>query len=324
MKKKKKDKILVLGGAGLIGSYLVENLVKKKFNVCVIDDFSKGQLKNLSSVKKKIKIVKIDLEKYKKLNKIFSEFSAIFHLASRAYGVGYSNKNHKKIYNHNFKITSNIIKSLKDAKIKYFQCVSSSCVYRDTGPNKISEKLKLLGKPEKANLGYGLAKRHLEKKINQAAKKFKFDLSIVRPFNIYGERYKWVGDASQAIPMLINKVKKSKGRIDIWGTGKQRRNYVHAKDCAEIMIRIFEKNYTKTPVNIGYENTISLKDLVLKMCKISKRKITLNYDLSKPEGRFIKSSNSSLLKKITHNYKQKISLSKGLKLMMNWHERTFK
>ncbi len=321
---KKNKKIVVLGGAGLIGSYLIEKLVKKRFTVCVVDDFSKGQLKNLSSIKKKIKILKLNLEKYKKLNKIFNEFSIIFHLASRAYGVGYSDKNHKKIYNHNLKITNNIIKSLKDTNVEYLQCVSSSCVYRDTGPNKISEKLKLLGKPEKANLGYGLAKRHLEKKLKQAAKKFKFNLSIVRPFNIYGERYKWVGSASQAIPMLVNKVKKSKNQIEIWGSGKQRRNYMHAKDCAEIMIRIFEKNYTKTPINIGYEDTISLKDLVLKMCKISNKKVKLNYNLLKPEGRFIKSSNSSLLKKITNNYKPKISLTKGLKLMINWHDRTFK
>ena len=51
------------------------------------------------------------------------------------------------------------------------------------------------------------------------------------------------------------------------------------------MFRIFEKNYTKTPANIGYENTVSLKELVLKICDISKKKIGLNYDLSKPEGK---------------------------------------
>ena len=319
----KNKKVLVLGGAGLIGSYLVEKLVKKNYYVCVIDDFSRGQLKNLSSVKKKIKIFNVDLEKYRKLDKIFDEFSVIFHLASRAYGVGYSNKNHKKIYNHNLKITNNIIKSLKNAKIEYFQCVSSSCVYRDTGPNTISEKLKLLGKPEKANLGYGLAKRHLEKKINQASKKFKFDLSIVRPFNIYGERYKWVGNASQAIPMLVNKVMRSKDKIEIWGSGKQRRNYIHAKDCAEIMYKIFKKKYVKTPINIGYENTVSLTDLVKQICKLSNKKPMLIYNLKKPQGRFIKSSNSSLLKKVTNNYKTKIMLSKGIKLMIKWHKKTF-
>ena len=98
--------------------------------------------------------------------------------------------------------------------------------------------MRLSGKPEKANLGYGMAKRYLENKIKIAAKKNKFNLSIVRPFNIYGDRYKWVGPKSQAIPMLINKVVRSK-KIKIWGSGKQKRNYLYVTDCAEIMIRIF-------------------------------------------------------------------------------------
>lgn len=320
---KNKKKVLVLGGAGLIGSYLVEKLVKKKYQVCVIDDLSKGNLNNLNSVIKKIVFIKLDLEK-NNLSKIFFNYKTVFHLASRAYGVGYSKGNHKKIYNHNLRITKNILKSLKNSKIEYFQCVSSSCVYRDTGPNKISEKLKLNGKPEKANLGYGLAKRFLEKKILEASKQYQFNLSIVRPFNIYGERYKWVGNSSQAIPMLVNKVIKSKKKIDIWGSGKQRRNYIHASDCAEIMLRIFEKQYTKTPINIGYENTVSLKELVLKICKVSNKKLKLNFDITKPEGRFVKSSNSFLLNKITQNYKPRVSLLKGLKLMNKWHQKTFK
>ena len=77
----------------------------------------------------------------------------------------------KRIFLHNKKITDNIFKSLKKSKIDYFQCVSSSCVYRDSGPSRISEKMRLRGKPEKANLGYGMAKRYLENKIKIAAKK---------------------------------------------------------------------------------------------------------------------------------------------------------
>ena len=92
----KKKKVLVLGGAGLIGSYLVEKLVKEKYNMLVIDDFSKGQLKNLKNIKKKLKYYILNLETSKKLSNIFKNYPNIFHLASRAYGVGYSKGNHKK------------------------------------------------------------------------------------------------------------------------------------------------------------------------------------------------------------------------------------
>ena len=317
-------KVLVLGGAGLIGSRLVESLVSKNFKVTVIDDFSKGKISNLKKVKKKIKIIKLNLEKKFDLSSLFTEHKIVFHLASRAYGVGYSDGNHKKIFLHNKKITDNILSSLKKSKINYFQCVSSSCVYRDSGPSRISEKMKLTGSPEKANLGYGMAKRYLEKKIKIAANENKFYLSIVRPFNIYGDRYKWVGSKSQAIPMLINKVVRSKKKIKIWGSGMQKRNYLYVTDCAEIMIRIFLKKYVRTPINIGYSDTISIKNLVSKICNLAKKNLEFKYDLNKPEGRFIKSSDPKLLRKITSNYRPRINLDQGLKNMLKWHRKNFK
>ena len=85
----------------------------------------------------------MNLETSKKLSNIFKNYPNIFHLASRAYGVGYSKGNHKKIFDHNKKITNNILKQINNSDIEYLQCVSSSCVYRDTGPIKISEKFGL-------------------------------------------------------------------------------------------------------------------------------------------------------------------------------------
>jgi UDP-glucose 4-epimerase len=320
----KNKKVAVLGGAGLIGSYLVELLVIKGYKVVVIDDFSKGKRGNLKNVEKKIDIKVVNLENHKNLYKILKGCKIIFHLASRAYGIGYSKNNHSKILEHNEKITNNIIASLSKIKIDYFQCVSSSCVYDDNGPIRISEEINPIGIPEKANLGYGQAKRLLEEKLTICSSIFKFPLSIVRPFNIYSERYNWLGGNSQAIPMIVKKVMESKRTIEIWGSGKQKRNYLHAKDCAEIMFKIFKKKYTKTPINIGYENTVSLGQLTKKICNQAKKKPQIIYDLSKPEGRFVKSSNSKLLKKVTSNYKPKINLEKGLALMIKWYEKNFK
>ena len=320
----KNKKVAVLGGAGLIGSYLVELLVFKGHKVVVIDDFSKGKRENLKKVKKKINIRVINLENYKNLHKILKDCNVIFHLASRAYGIGYSKNNHSKIFKHNEKITNNLIKCLSKIKVDYFQCVSSSCVYDDNGPRKIAEEINPKGMPEKANLGYGNAKRSLEKKLTKCSKVYKFPLSIVRPFNIYSERYNWLGNNSQAIPMIIKKVMESKNQLEIWGSGKQRRNYLHAKDCAEIMYKIYKKKFTKSPVNIGYEDTVSLKELTKKICYLANKSLEIIYNLNKPEGRFIKSSNSKLLKKVTSNYKPKIKLDKGLLYMIGWYKKNFK
>ena len=316
-------KIAVLGGAGLIGSYLVEHLVSKGHKVVVIDDFSKGKQENLKKVKDQIDIRRLNLESKKNLHAILKDCRIFFHLASRAYGIGYSKNNHSKIFLHNEKITNNLISSLSKIKIDYFQCVSSSCVYDDNGPEKIKEEIEPKGIPEKANSGYGRAKRLLEKKIMKSSKILKFPLTIVRPFNIYGERYNWVGKNSQAIPMLFKKIMESNKKLEIWGSGKQRRNYLHAKDCAEIMYKIFEKKYVNSPVNIGYENTISLKELAEKICKLTKKSPIFFYNTNKPEGRFVKSSDSRLLKKLTSNHKPVISLDKGLSLMSGWYKKNF-
>ena len=151
----------------------------------------------------------------------------------------------------------------------------------------------------------------------------KFPLTIVRPFNIYGQRYNWVGKNSQAIPMLFKKIMESNKKLEIWGSGKQRRNYLHAKDCAEIMYKIFEKKYVNLPVNIGYENTISLKELAEKICTHARKNPKFIYNLGKPEGRFVKSSNSKLLRKVTSNYKPSVKLDEGLSLMIGWYKKNF-
>ena len=95
-------------------------------------------------------------------------------------------------------------------------------------------------------------------------------------------------------------------------------------DCAEIMIRIFKKQYVKTPINIGYADTISINNLVLKISNLAKKNLEFNYDLNKPEGRFIKSSDPKLLRKVTSNYRPRINLNKGLKNMLKWHKKNFK
>ena len=77
-------------------------------------------------------------------------------------------------------------------------------------------------------------------------------------------------------------------------------------------------------INIGYEDTISIKNLVLKISNLAKKNLELNYDLKKPEGRFIKSSDPKLLRQVTSNYRPRINLSKGLKNMMKWNKKNFK
>ena len=316
-------KIVVTGGAGLIGSYLVEELVKENLNVCIIDDFSKGRRENLNAVANKIEILEGDLEDSAFAEQALEGADTVYHLASRAYGVGYSSAHHLDMLEHNERITDNLLRAARKNKPSKILITSSSCVHRDDGPDTVPELPLFDGEPEMVNWGYGWAKRFLEQKAMIYGKETGINITIVRPFNIYGERYNWMGDNSQAIPMLVKRVMDGNNPVVIWGSGKQRRNYLHAIDCARIMKSLVDQNYTKTPVNIGLEDTIAMNDLVKLICQVGNLSPVLENDTSKPEGRFVKSSDSTCLLNLLPDFEPSIDMEEGMKRMVGWYHNTF-
>ena len=314
--------VVVTGGAGLIGSFLVERLVASGARVVVADDFSKGRREYLSAVADQIEIREGDLEHRDAMAKALVGADVVFNLASRAYGIGYSTNNHLALLEHNERITNNLIDVLAQHPVAHLLVVSSSCVYPDDGPDMVGELPLFGGEPEMANWGYGWAKRFLEQKTTMLARVKDIPLTIVRPFNIYGERYTWVGQASQAIPMQVKKVMDGDDPVVIWGSGTQRRNYLHAIDCADAIAGLVEAGFVGT-VNIGTEETVTLHELVETICRLAGRRPVLLADPTKPEGRRIKSSDSTLLRSAYPGFHASVNLEEGLKRMIRWHSDNF-
>lgn len=313
--------VVVTGGAGLIGSFLVECLVERGAHVTVADDFSKGRRSHIAGVIDQIAIREGDLERPPGMARALDGAEIVFHLASRAYGIGYSSQNHLELLQHNERITTNLLDALVRRPVERLVIASSSCVYSDDGPETIPELPLFNGEPERANWGYGWAKRFLEQKATHVARECGFPITIVRPFNIYGERYRWVGSASQAIPMLVKKVMDGDDPVVVWGSGMQRRNYLHAADCADAITGLVEVDFTGT-VNIGTEETITVLELVETICRLADRQPRIVADTSHPEGRRIKSCNSTLLRKVYPKF-DPIPLEQGLSRMLGWHASEF-
>jgi nucleoside-diphosphate-sugar epimerase len=142
------------------------------------------------------------------------------------------------------------------------------------------------------------------------------------PINIYGERYTWSGDASAAIPMQVKKVMDGDNPVVIWGSGTQRRNYLHAIDCADAMAGLVEAGF-KGVVNIGTEDTVALRELAETICRVAGRHPRLVADTSKPEGRRIKSADSTLLRKSYPGFGRTIDLEQGIERMTKWYAGNF-
>ena len=314
---------LVTGGAGLIGSFLVERLVAAGARTVVVDDFSKGRREHLAAVLDRIEIREGDLESRSFADEALAGADFVFHLASRAYGVGYGQGHHLEILQHNERITNNVLDALRRSRPSHLMVTSSSCVYDDGGPDTLPELPLFDGAPEQVNRGYGWAKRFLEQKAVLYGQEAGISITIVRPFNIYGERYRWVGTFSQAIPMLVRRVLDGEDPVVVWGSGNQRRSYVHASDCAAMMAALVARRHIAGPVNIGTEETISVMELVGLICKVAGRSPRFVCDWDKPEGRFVKSADMTRFHSVVPEFACAVELPEGLRRMVGWYHATF-
>ena len=124
--------------------------------------------------------------------------------------------------------------------------------------------------------------------------------------------------------MLVKKIMDKDDPIYAWGSGNQRRSYMHAFDCARLMKEIMDNTVENIVVNIGTKETISISELINKICVISGEKPSIIFDKTKPEGRFIKSSDTTLLEKLTRDKIVSVDLDEGIKRMLIWYEKNFK
>ena len=180
-------KSIVTGGAGFIGSHLVESLVKKNHKVIVIDNFKIGRKKNLENVKKKIKIVNGDIRELKKISKYFKGVDNVYHLAALA-DIVPSIENPTEYYSTNVTGTLNVLKAAIQNNVKRFIYSASSSCYGI--PKKYPTKENSDIRPE---YPYALTKRLGEELVLHFAKVYKLNATSLRFFNVYGLRARTSG-----------------------------------------------------------------------------------------------------------------------------------
>jgi len=320
----KSRRVLVTGGCGFLGSYLTEELVALGAHVTVADNLETGTLANIADVMSAIRFVNADLTHLDVCMAVSKDMHVIMNLVGRTQGVGYSSNHHGEMLFHNSVVCLNMLEAARRNSVEFFLVVSSSCVYPDDAPIPTPELPVLSGLPESVNQGYGWAKRIAELQGQFYHNEYGMKIAIVRPFNPYGGRYLWRGDNnSHVVPTLVKKVMDGTDPLVVWGSGKQRRNFLHARDAVRLFLIVTERETSAQPVNIGYEEDISIEELVSQICEVTGRHPKIVFDTSKPEGRFRKCVDSKRLRRITDGYTPVVSLKEGLQDMMKWYYRTF-
>ena len=283
----KKENILVTGGAGYIGSHIVELLIKTKSNIIIIDNLVTGHKKLLN---KKAKFIKVDIKNKTLITKIINnyEISSIIHLAG-SLNVSEAEKNKKKYYKNNVEGTLNLIKACKNSFVKNI-IFSSSCSVYGNVKGSVNEKMK----PNPQSY-YALTKYKAEEIIKKFSKKYNYKYGILRYFNVAGASPSGkIGEIETSHGHLIKNIAiqslKKKPVISIYGNdyktkdGTCVRDYIHVSDLATIHImalKYINKNSKSLILNCGYGKPYSVLDIA-NIFKIKKKNTQIRFKKRRP------------------------------------------
>lgn len=314
-------KVTVTGGAGFIGSHLVEYLVWDGAEVTVADDLSRGRLENLEAVKDDIRVVTDDLREPSSCEKVLSGSELVINLAAKVTSISYNRGHSGDMFTENMLLQINPIRAAQRVGVERFVQISTACIYPHDAPVPTPEEWGHVGEPEPTNAGYGWAKRMGELQALWYAEETDMEVVIVRPFNAYGPRDYYDEATSHVAPALIRKVLDGDDPVEVWGSGNQTRALVHARDFARGIQLCAEKATSPEPINIGHDEEISIKGLVERILDLTgSNGREVFYDTTMPEGYPRRAADTTRLKAVTGGFVPQTSLDEGLTEMIEWYQ----
>jgi nucleoside-diphosphate-sugar epimerase len=318
------QRIVVGGGCGLFGSYLVPRIVQAGARVTVVDNLDGGDMAALDPVRTDITFVEGDLRDRHTCESVLRGCELFVNLAATASGVGFSRAHHSHMLIDNVLCGLVPLQEAQRQGVRHVVTVSTSCVYADDAPVPTPELDPFIGDPEQVNAGYGWAKRVQELASGYVSNEHGVRATVLRPFNLYGGGYAWrSADRGHVIPSLVKRILDGEDPLVVWGSGRQRRNFLHGADAAEVSWRIIASG-AEGPVNIGYEDDTRISDLVELICDVTGRHPAVVFDTNRPDGHMRKSADSTLLRALTDDYVPRISLREGIEEMVRWYHARFR
>lgn len=271
-------RVLVTGGGGFLGSYVVRELVKEGATVRIAS-------RNPRPVDERgIEVLAADLRLPEGSQAAVEGVEFVFHLAAVGWGLGENARRQPELLTQNLLMNTVLLDAAYRAGVERYLLTSSSSVY----PGHLSmldEDAPWDSPPHSSEEGFGWAKRMAEIQARMYATGYGMKIAVVRPTNPYGPGDNFDPTSSHVIPALIHKVLVGGNPVIVWGSGKAVRSFVHARDVARGMLLALERYAVCDPVNLASEETASVGDLVRLIVELSgRRDARIEYDSSKPEG----------------------------------------
>jgi len=301
--------ILLTGGAGFLGSHILENLIQKR-------GVSKSQVVIPRSNN-------LDLRKREDCRKVTKNADIIVHLAARVGGIGFNQKYPGTLFYDNIMMGAQLMEAARLERIQKFVQVGTVCSYPKYTPALFKEESLWNGYPEETNAPYGIAKKALLVMAQAYRQQYGMNIIYLIPVNLYGPKDNFDLESSHVIPALIRKfseaVEKKKKEVIVWGTGKASREFLYAEDAAEGILLAAERYNKPDPVNIGTGKEITIKELVSLIAELVEYNGNITWDKTKPDGQPRRCLDVSKAKN-EFGFEASTGLREGLKKTIDWYK----
>jgi GDP-L-fucose synthase len=301
-------RILVTGGAGFLGSFVVDTLRRQGAKNIFIPRSKDYDLVENGAVKKLYRDAKPDM---------------VIHLAATVGGIGANRANPGSFFYKNLMMGVQMMEQGRVHGIEKFVAIGTVCAYPKYTPSPFKEDDLWNGYPEETNAPYGLAKKMLLVQAQAYREQYGLNAIYLLPTNLYGPGDNFDPSSSHVIPALIKKcgdaLEKGKKYIEVWGTGKATREFLYVEDAAEGIVLATEHYNGAEPVNLGAGSEISIGKLVSLIVKLTGFRGEILWDDTKPDGQPRRMLDITKAERY-FGFKAKMGLEEGLRKTIHWYQ----
>ena len=303
----KNKKVIVTGGAGFLGKFVVRKLDERGCKNIFIPIIEEYDLRDVNVIKRMYASAKADI---------------VIHLAATVGGIGANLGKPGSYFYDNLIMGIQLIEQARVNDIEKFVVIGTICAYPKFTPVPFREENLWNGYPDEVTGPYGLAKKMLLVQSQAYRQQYGFNSIFLLPVNLYGPGDNFDPKFSHVVPALIRKFYEAKindtGEVIVWGTGKATREFIYAEDCAEGIVKAAQSYDKPEPVNIGTGIETPIKDLAEKIKDLIGYKGDVVWDSSKPDGQPRRCLDVSRAAK-EFDFKAKTNFDVGLKNTVQWY-----
>jgi GDP-L-fucose synthase len=300
-------RVAVTGGAGFLGSFLVEKLQQlsaKEIYVPTIEEY--------------------DLVRPEDIQRMYdsSNPDIVIHLAALAGGIGANRARPAEFFYINLMMGVQLMHEAWQRGVDKFVALGTICAYPKFTPLPFNEENLWDGYPEETNAPYGLAKKMLLVQSQAYRQQYGFNSIYLLPVNLYGPRDNFDLETSHVIPALIRKCLEAKqggeNKVVLWGDGSPTREFLYVEDAVEGILLAAQKYNGCEPVNLGSGSEIKIKDLAEMIARLTGFEGVLEWDTTKPNGQPRRALDTSRAESY-FGFKAKMSFEEGLRRTIDWY-----